>query len=153
MRRVIIAISLAAAAGCTNKADNSGSAEPPAAKTDIIVQAPAKARLSKQNLKDFLLSERSLHEITSPHSPNGDCWSFWTNGTFSAAALTGRESWGIMGTWSEQPDGSILLEGVETNAFEPNRVYPPYKKIYNGMSLIDQVTGEKTAVQFRKNGE
>ena len=104
------------------------------------VEAPQK------DLKEFLLGERRLLEGINS-------WSFKADGTYSTAALTGRKSWSMTGTWSEQEDGSILLEGIETNEFEPGRVYPPYKKAYDGMFMIDQVTGKKTDVQFRTDEE
>jgi hypothetical protein len=140
MKRIAIILLLAIMAGCTHNSGETTPSAPPARKSPVTVQAP------KKNLKEFLLGERRLLEGVNS-------WSFKADGTFSAAALTGRKSWSLMGTWSEQSDGSILLEGVETNAFEPKRVYPPYKTTYNGMFLIDQATGEKTAVQFRKDGE
>lgn len=140
MKIIVMILALATMVGCAQDSGKAKPSAPPPAKPPVADQAP------KKNLKDFLLGERRLLE-------GMNSWSFKTDGSFSAAALTGRKSWSVTGTWSEQPDGSILLEGVETNAFEPNRVYPPYKQIYNGMFLIDQATGEKTAVQFRKDGE
>jgi len=140
MKNLITAFALVFLVGCAQPDSTPTHSDLPASGAPAIPQTPEK------NMKEFLLGQRRLLEGINS-------WSFKADGTYSVAALTGRKSWSMTGTWLEQQDGSILLEGIETNEFEPGRVYPPYKKLYDGMFLVDQVTGEKVAVQFRKEEE
>jgi hypothetical protein len=89
-------------------------------------------------LKEFVLSRRHIINFECAHSPNGDGWSFETDGTFTAGARTGRESWRAKGTWSEQPDGGLLLTGVTTNAFTPIKAEQSYSMVLKGYQLVEQ---------------
>lgn len=110
---------------------------------------PVEEDAANKKLKQILLAGGRLLEKAKLHEPD-KAWSFNADGTFSAVALTGRKSWALAGKWSEQADGGILLEGEESNALEPHRAYPPYRKVYDGAFLIDQASGEKVALELIK---
>ncbi len=64
-------------------------------------------------VRSLIPPKRTLHESTrgTPVS-----WSFRTDGTFRASALTGLASWSATGEWKELPDGSVLKGNRRTKS-------------------------------------
>ena len=85
-------------------------------------------------VRSLIQPKRTIHESTrgTPVS-----WSFRTNGTFRASALTGLASWGATGEWKELPDGSILLEGTQTNARKPGEKPTAFRRVIRSVEILE----------------
>jgi len=83
-------------------------------------------------VRSLIQPKRTIHESTrgTPVS-----WSFRTNGTFTASALTGLASWSANGEWKELPDGSVLLEGTQANARKPGENPTAFRRVISSVEI------------------
>ena len=85
-------------------------------------------------VRSLIQPKRYIHESTrgTPVS-----WSFWTNGTFSANALTGLASWSATGEWKELPNGSVLVEGTQANARKPDERPTAFRRVIASVEVLE----------------
>lgn len=85
-------------------------------------------------IRSLMQPKRHIHESTS-RTPIS--WSFQTNGTFGACALTGLESWSASGTWKERADGTVLLQGLQSNARRPDEKPTTFRRVLVDVILLE----------------
>lgn len=86
-------------------------------------------------LRTLIQSKRYIHESVrgTPVS-----WIFRTNGTFNASALTGLASWSATGEWKELPNGSVLVEGTQVNAREPDEKPTRFCRVITSVEVLEK---------------
>src|SRR4030065_614784 len=100
-----------------------------------VIPGPAPAgQNAAASVRSLGHPKRTIHESTrgTPVS-----WGFRTNGTFRASALTGLASWGATGEWKELPDGSVLLEGTQTNAGKPGEKPTAFRRVIRSVEILE----------------
>ncbi len=134
--RIIVLTAVVCLSGC-GRSDLTARIIAPSAESPSIsaTALPAEAHPLK-SLKALVLSKQHIHDASRMYSPNGNSWSFNSNGTFTVGALTGRRSWTASGSWKELSEGRLSLTGTQENAFSPDSGTQPYSRVLGGYRIV-----------------